>query len=380
MSRYPLENQDLSIFSEKCTIKEVEALINGSVNQSQDGETWLCNVNVAEIHNQLLYEAGDTTRKIDHKDLVSAQDSEPWIKRVKEIIKQKLIPDENFKKKELKETRNLLRYFDQLQLDNSGILYRKHAESKQLILPSKYKPLVYSELHVKMGHLGKDRTIQLAKQRFYWPKMEEDISYFVTNICQRIKSKKPNLNITAPMKTITSTRPLELVGLDFLHLDTCNGGYQYLLVVTDHFTRYTEAYATTNKTAPTAANKLYNSFILRYGIPEKIIHDQGGEFENKRFRQLSSLCGIKKLRTTPYHPQTNGQVERMNRTIISMLKCLPEQYKTQWRNHVDKLTHAYNCTQNSSTGYSPHYLMFGRHPKLPIDLIIQPSQEDSECD
>jgi len=337
-------------------------------------------VNVAEIHNQLLYEAGDTTRKIDHKDLVSAQDSEPWIKRVKEIIKQKLIPDENFKKKELKETRNLLRYFDQLQLDNSGILYRKHAESKQLILSSKYKPLVYSELHVKMGHLGKDRTIQLAKQRFYWPKMEEDISYFVTNICQRIKSKKPNLNITAPMKTITSTRPLELVGLDFLHLDTCSGGYQYLLVVTDHFTRYTEAYATTNKTAPTAANKLYNSFILRYGIPEKIIHDQGGEFENKLFRQLSSLCGIKKLRTTPYHPQTNGQVERMNRTIISMLKCLPEQYKTQWRNHVDKLTHAYNCTQNSSTGYSPHYLMFGRHPKLPIDLIIQPSQEESECD
>ena len=100
--------------------------------------------------------------------------------------------------------------------------------------------------------------------------------------------------------------------------------------------------------------------MLRYGLPENILHDQGKVFENNLFSQLSKYCGIKLLRTTPWHPQTNGQTKRMNQTILAMLKTLPEHHKTQWKNHVNKLVHAYNCTKHSSTGYSPYYLTFGR--------------------
>ena len=166
------------------------------------------------------------------------------------------------------------------------------------------------------------------------------------------------------MHTFSSAAPLELIGLGLLHLDTCSGGYQYLLVLTDHFSKFVQVYPATNKSPKTAADRLYNDFMLR------ILHDQGREFENDLFSQLSKYCGIKRLRTTPYHPQTNGQRERMNQTILTMLKTLPEHQKTQWKNHVNKLVHPYNCTKHSSTGYSPYYLMFGRVPRLPIDLIL----------
>ena len=109
-------------------------------------------------------------------------------------------------------------------------------------------------------------------------------------------------------------------------------------------------------------------------MPEKIIYDQGREFKNNLFQQLTKSCNTKRLRTTPYHPQCNGQVERMNQSIISMLKNLESTDKKSWKNHIDKLVHAYNCKKNSSTGYAPYFLLFARKPRLPINLIL--SQAD----
>ena len=157
-------------------------------------------------------------------------------------------------------------------------------------------PLVFIELHVNMGYLDKDRTLQLIRDRFYWPKMEDDVTHFVTKVCSCVKRKKPHIVPVAPMQTFSSAAPLELIGLDFLHLDTCSGGYQYLLVLTDHFPKFVQVYPTTNTSAKTAADQLYNDFMLRYGLPGKILHDQGREFENNLFFQLS------KYQTTQNHP------------------------------------------------------------------------------
>ena len=155
-----------------------------------------------------------------------------------------------------------------------------------------------------------------------------------------------------------------------MHLDKCKGGFQYAMVVTDHFTRFCQIYGTKKNSSKAAADKLFNEFVLQFGYPERIHSDQGGEFTNHMIRDLQRLTGIKASTTTPYHPMGDGQAERLNRTVCNMLKSLSESAKKDWRNHLPKLAFAYNSTINKTTGFSPFYLMFGRESRLPIDRVF----------
>ena len=124
-----------------------------------------------------------------------------------------------------------------------------------------------------MRHLGGERVYQLAKDRFYWPGMEKDIKDYIKNKCTCLNQRKPHVLPQAPLGTVKSSGPMDIVVTDFLKVDKCSGGYEYMLVITDHFTRCNQIYATKNKSARTAASKLYNDFILHFGSPERILHD-----------------------------------------------------------------------------------------------------------
>ena len=207
--------------------------------------------------------------------------------------------------------------------------------------------------------------------------MKSDIEHYTMKVCKCLKQRRPNKPPRAPMQSIVTTQPFGVVALDFLHLEKSSGGFEYVLVVMDHFTHYAQAYPTRDKSGKTAATKLYDDFILRFGFPAKIHHDQGGEFENQLATSLEKLCGIKHSRTIPYHPQGNGMVERFNQTLLSMLQTLPETKKSNWKSYVNKLTHAYNTTKHASTGFAPFYLLFGRHPRLPVDLIFKTNRSST---
>jgi hypothetical protein len=157
--------------------------------------------------------------------------------------------------------------------------------------------------------------------------------------------------------------------MDFLSLESSRG-YQNILVITDHFTRYAMAIPTKNQTARTTAEAFYNNFVQHYGIPQRLHTDQGANFESKVIKELCQLLNIKKSRTTPYHPMGNGMCERFNRTLCDMLGTLPPDKKQEWKHYVGPLVHAYNCIRHESTGQSPFFLMFGRQPRLPIDLAF----------
>ena len=159
-----------------------------------------------------------------------------------------------------------------------------------------------------------------------------------------------------------------MIHIDFLTIEAAanskSGKDVNVLIITDHFTRYVQAFVTASQQAPVVAKILWDKFFTYFGLPEKIKQN----FESKLITELCLLTQNKKLRTTPYRPQTNRACERFNRTLISMIGTLPDEYKTQWPQHILTLVHAYNCTQSNATGYSPFYLLYGWKPLLPIDI------------
>lgn len=157
--------------------------------------------------------------------------------------------------------------------------------------------------------------------------------------------------------------------MHFLTLEPDSTNTKDILVITDHFTKYAVAIPTPNQRARTVAKCLWDNFIVHYGFPERLHSDQGPDFESYTIKELCELARIQKIRTTPYHPRGNP-VERFNRTLLNMLGTLENQKKSHWRDYVKPLVHAYNCTKNEVTGFTPYELMFGRQPRLPIDLAF----------
>ena len=200
--------------------------------------------------------------------------------------------------------------------------------------------------------------------------MAQDLHIHTCDRCLRFKQPQEK----AEMQPILVSYPMELIHLDFLTLggkagDTKNVN---ILIVTDHFTKY----------AVVVAHPLWENFLVHYGWPEKILTDQGKSFENNLVQELCDLVQVKKLHTSPYHPETNGQCEHFNVTLISMLGMLSTHAKKNWQEWVATLTHSYNCTVSPVIEFNPYFLMFGRTPKLPLNIELGVSlveQKQTSC-
>ena len=253
-----------------------------------------------------------------------------------------------------------------------GLLYKRSnfdgEEVLRLVLPSSLRDQVFKLLHDDMGRLGRDRLLDSMRSRFFWPGMTEDIDQYVKTCGRCIRRKSP-VNQRASLVSVTTSAPLELVCMDFLTVESSHG-CENILVITDHFTKFSVAVPTRNQTAKTTARVLFENFILLYGFPAKLHSDQGRNFESAVIKELCALGGVEKSRTTPYHPMGNGVCERFNRTLLSMLGTLSEEKKSHWVKHISTLTYSYNCTRHDSTGFSPYFLMFGRKPQLPVDVVL----------
>ena len=271
-----------------------------------------------------------------------------------------------------KETLQLYRSVDNFELQR-GVLYRSTIvdgkKKLQLVLPKSYRAQAIRGLHDDMGHLGRDRTLNLLRDRFFWPRMATDVDDWVHKCTRCIMRKTPS-HFKAPLVNITSTQPMELVCMDYLSLETSKGGFENILVVVDHFTKYAQAIPTKNQTAKTTANALFNNYFVHYGYPLRLHSDQGANFTGKVISELCKMTGIERSVTTPYHPMGNGVTERFNQTLLNLLGTLDPKEKPDWKSHVGPLVHAYNATKHDSTKHSPFLLMFGREPRLPIDLAL----------
>ena len=178
-----------------------------------------------------------------------------------------------------------------------------------------------------------------------------------------------------PMQPVICTEPMELVHIDYVGMEVTIATDKKpvvwnMLVVVDHFNHYVQAFVTKNHTVRTMARVLYNNYFSVFGFPQRLMSDQGMEFCGKVIAAMCSLLGIEKIRTTPYHPQTNGSAERVHQTLQCMIGKLDPEKRRKWPAHIGSIIIAYNSTRSLVTWYSPYYLMFGHRPWLPINLLF----------
>lgn len=327
-------------------------------------------------HVQQLPGGQDTLPMFSARDLQLSQEQDPYISVVLPFVTAKRLPSRRERHGVDPRVLRLLKQWDKLHI-HDGILYRvtKDPLSKlkrfQYVLPQSLRDKALAGIHDLAGHQGQDRTLSLARQRFYWPDMEKVVRSYVKCCPRCVVAKSPEPAARAPLESIKSSAPMELVCMDFWSAEDSKQRSVDVLVVTDHFTKLAHAFPCANQTARQVAKKLWDSVFCVYGFPERIHSDQGTNFESKLIAELLRLAGVAKSHTTAYHPMGNGGTERFNRTLGNMLRTLPLKDKSQWPQQIQALTFAYNATIHETTGYAPFFLMFGRVPRLPVDVMFK---------
>ena len=195
--------------------------------------------------------------------------------------------------------------------------------------------------------------------------------------CKKFEAAPP----VAPLRPLACSGPGELLHVDFTSIEEtvplCKEPViRNVMVMQDHFSKYVVAYVVKDQMAHTAAETLRNGYFGLFGAPAYLVSDQGKAFTGPLISNLCELYGVQKLRTSPYHAQTNGQVERMNQTIIRMISKLEQDKKARWSEHLPEMLAAYSGTHLAVTGYSPYFLLFGRKSRMPVDCLF-PTLRDS---
>ena len=180
-----------------------------------------------------------------------------------------------------------------------------------------------------------------------------------------------SLGLTNPA---LATYPLDVVGIDLVGkcLET-TGGHKWILTIVDHYTRWPIAIPLPNRKAETIARALYEHLISQYGVPRKILSDQGKELVGEALETLYQKWGIKRVKTGGYNPQANGACERFHRWLHTAMSQLYDRKSPDWDEYIPASLFAYRASVNDATGYSPYFLMHGREPVLPSDIIFNPA-------
>lgn len=251
---------------------------------------------------------------------------------------------------------------ENLMFIKDGVLCKGKGIDARIVVPQKAREIVLELGHSIpwAGHLGRQKTSAQISRHFFWPNMNKDVTEFCRTCpqCQKTASRGPP---RAPLESLPVIGvPFEQLGMDVVGpLERSKKGNRFMLVITDYATRYPEVFPLKTVKARTIAICLMQLFS-RICFPKTILTDQGSNFMSKLLRQVYRLLGIKGIRTTPYHPQTDGLTERFNRTLKQMVRKYVSESGADWDQWIPYLLFAYREVPQSSTGFSPFELLYGR--------------------
>lgn len=275
-------------------------------------------------------------------------------------------------------------------VQKEGIYYRRwHPRNapgetyEQLVLPKTYRSKVLKLAHSMpmAGHLGRDKATQRIQRRFYWPTMYRDVKRYCQECpeCQRFGGAGRKAPLI-PLPIIGE--PFRRIAMDVVGpLPRTSRGNRFILVVSDYATRYPEAIALRRVTAEKVAEELVTLFS-RHGIPEEILTDQGTNFTSTLLGELYRMIGVKAIRTSPYHPQTDGLVERFNQTLKKMLKKVLAGEGRQWDVMLPYVLFAHREAPQATVGFTPFELLLGLEVRGLLDVLREDwtGEKDTEED
>ena len=326
---------------------------------------------------------GNLTRE----ELITMQKNDPNVAIVLDwLTKSPDRPARNLVQDKSPTVRNLWLSWQQLQIVD-GLLYKRHdTNSKlttrlQLVVPEKLQDRVIEANHASIfaGHLGAKKTLSRISRSFFWLNMNEAVRLFIANCVICGARKRPTSKPRAPLGEYNVGHPMDRIAIDIMGpLPVSDNGNRYVMVVGDTFTKWIEAYAIPDQTAETVAEKLVNEFISRFGTPLELHSDQGRTFESNLFQDVCKLLGITKTRTTPYHPSSNGMIERFNLTLANMISSFVDKNQKDWDKNLPLLTAGYRSSTHETIGFSPNFLMLGREVRTPLEFSLDIDPIDEE--
>ncbi|VDI04194.1 Hypothetical predicted protein [Mytilus galloprovincialis] len=276
--------------------------------------------------------------------------------------------------------------WDRIVFEN-GVLNRQWLDTitnvtvNQLLVPSCWTKDILQLLHDNptSGHLGIHKTVARVRRRFYWVDFKTDILKWIQQCTMCTSRKQPPRRAKSKMKQYQVGAPMERVALDIIGpFPLSKKGNKYALIVSDYFTRWAEGYPMPDMETKTIIDNFVNNFVCRFGVPRQIHTDQGRQFESALFKELCTRLCIDKTRTTPYRPQSDGLVERLNRSLEEILSKYVSSNQKDWDEQLPWAFMAYRSSVHESTKFSPCKMMLGREIELPIDLIYGPHPQHEE--
>ena len=223
------------------------------------------------------------------------------------------------------------------------------------------------------GHPGRDRTIESIERKFWWPTLRADVSDYVARCdsCQRNKpvtGKAAGMTMPLPIPS----QPWESISMDFiLGLPTTTKGHNAIVVFVDRLTKMVHLRPCKKAiNAEETAQLMFDAVVRLHGLPKTIVSDRDPKFTGAFFPALLKRVGAKQNLSTAFHPETDGQTERMNRILGDMMRNYVDRDQSAWDSYLGPAEFAMNNLKNRSTGVSPFYLNYGFHPRTPLHLEL----------
>ena len=250
--------------------------------------------------------------------------------------------------------------------------YKYAADYPRMVLPKSVRAEVIQKAHEEVGHMAALKTMRKVQEGYVWPGMYQDVKQYIRTCPTCIVHSQQKIHLEMGEMPIANS-PGQIIGVDLIGpFVRSPQGNTYVLTIVDHCSGWAEVYAIPRKTNEEVWRKLRQEYFPRYGFAQVLISDRGLEFNSKAFDEYLSAVGVKHHKTTPYHPQSNGKVERFNRTFKQILTKLVNNKRDSWEEQLGIALTAYNNATSITTGHTPFFLHYGRHATLPFSVVSNP--------